>query len=188
MHAHVCRPGAAGTDAIEQSQLPVSPVDSEGADRAFVAFAHPVRLVGGIQAGPCGIQSQAARTRTQLADTARCQAPGGAIHLKQVNAASISGRQIHLRRRHVAQWRTECAHIGHKRPPGFGRRRRKQTRYQQCDDCWHGKGLQKRVSGKCRRIQVGRMLHGLVSVRSKRHEKPRQIASSSSPCCLMDRY
>ena len=180
MHAHIGGPGPAGTDGVEQFQLPVSAVDREGADRAFVAFAHPVRLVGGIQAGPGGIQSQATRTRPQLIDAARRQGPGGAIHLKQVNAASISGRQIHLRRQHVAERRAERAHVGHERPLGLGRLRLKQTRHQRCAACHREAGFQKRASGNYQRNQVGRMQRGLVKGRSKPHEGPRQTARSSS--------
>src|SRR6266540_4701833 len=45
----------AGTNGVEQGQLPVSTVNREGADRPFIALAHPVRLISGIQASAGGI-------------------------------------------------------------------------------------------------------------------------------------
>ena len=45
--------------------------------------------------------------------------PSGAIHLEEVDAATVAGRQIHLRRQHIAERRTEGAHIGDERPRGF---------------------------------------------------------------------
>src|SRR5207248_243168 len=48
MNAHIRRASPAGRNAVEQGQLPVSPVDRKGADRAFTAFTYPVRLIGRI--------------------------------------------------------------------------------------------------------------------------------------------
>ena len=44
---------------------------------------------------------------------------GGAIHLKKVYAATIAGRQINLRFRHIAKRRTEGADIGNEWLIGF---------------------------------------------------------------------
>ena len=94
---------------LSERQMPVRPIDGEGADRAFLVVAHPIGLVGGIQPGPGGIQGQAARARPHLVNAGGRHRPGGAIHLEQVDAATIAGRQIHLRRQHVAERRTEGA-------------------------------------------------------------------------------
>ena len=48
------------------------------------------------------------------------QRPGGAIHLEEVDAAAVAGRQVHLRRQHVAERRAEGADIGEERPGGLG--------------------------------------------------------------------
>ena len=165
MHAHIGGPGAAGRDGVEQSQLPVGAVDREGADRAFLAFAHPVGFVGGIQAGPGGVQRQAARAGPQLVDAARRQGAGGAIHCKQVNAASVSGRQIHLRRQHVAERRAERAHVGHQGVSRLGRLRLEQTRQEWCAACRHGGGFQERTPGAFPRKRAGWMVHDLTDWR-----------------------
>ena len=52
--------------------------------------------------------------------------PGGAIHLKEVNAAAIAGRQIHLGRQHIAERRAEGSDIGEERFGGFSRLRQEQ--------------------------------------------------------------
>ena len=115
MDAHIGRTGAAGADGVEQLQLPVGPIDGEGADRALLVVAHPIGLVGGIQAGSGGIEGQAARARAHLDDRRRRHRPGGAIHPEEVDAAAIAGRQIHLGRQHVAERRAEGADIGQQR-------------------------------------------------------------------------
>ena len=46
---------------------------------------------------------------------------------KQVDAAAIAGRQIHLRRQHIAERRAEGADIGDERPGGFVRSRLERT-------------------------------------------------------------
>ena len=38
MDAHIGRTGAAGADGVEQLQMPVGPIDGEGADRAFLVL------------------------------------------------------------------------------------------------------------------------------------------------------
>ena len=151
MDAHIGRTGAAGRTVLSSVNCP-SAIDGEGADRAFLVLAHAVRLIGGIQAGSGGIQSQAARARAHLVDAGGRHRPGGAIHLKEVNAAAIAGRQIHLRRQHVAERRTEGADIGHewKRPsghPSFGSRHGYREWRRSRDG---GDGFQKRASGMVR--------------------------------------
>ena len=121
MDAHIGGTGPAGTNRVEQLQFPVGPIDGEGADRAFLVFAHPIRFVGGIQAGSGGIQSQATRARAHLVDASGRHRSGGAIHLEEVNAATIAGRQIHLGRQHIAERRTERSDIGDQGPGGFSR-------------------------------------------------------------------
>ena len=75
-------------------------------------FAHPIRLVGGIQARSGGIQGEATRACAHLVDASGRHRPGGAVYLKEVNAATVTGRQIHLGWQHIAQRRTECSDIG----------------------------------------------------------------------------
>ena len=127
MDAHISGTGTAGANGVEQRQFPVGSIDGEGADRAFLVVAHPIGFIGGIQAGSGGIQSQAARARAHLVDAGGRHRPGGAIHLEEVNAATIAGRQIHLRRQHIAERRTEGSDIGDERPGGFCRLRLEQT-------------------------------------------------------------
>src|SRR5258706_16221724 len=49
MNTHIGGTSSAGTDGVEQGQLPVSAVDREGADRAFIDFAHAIGLVGRLE-------------------------------------------------------------------------------------------------------------------------------------------
>ena len=106
---------------LSSVRLPVRPIDGEGADRAFLVVAHPVGLVGGIQAGPGGIQGQAARAGPHLVDAGGRHRPGGAIHPEEVDAAAVAGRQVHLGRQHVAERGAEGADVGDERPAGFVR-------------------------------------------------------------------
>ena len=92
MDAHIGGTSAAGTNGVEQLQSPVGAIDGEGADRAFLVFAHPIRFIGGIQARSGGIQSQATRARAHFVNASGRHGAGGAIHLKEVNAATIAGR------------------------------------------------------------------------------------------------
>ena len=147
MDAHIGGTGAAGTNGVEQLQFPVRPIDGEGTDRAFLVFAHPIRLIGGIQAGSGGIQSQAARARAHLVDAGGRHRPGGAIHLKEVNAATIAGRQIHLRWQHIAERRTEGSDIGDEWPGGFARLRLEQDIREDCRPRQCDRSFQKRTPG-----------------------------------------
>ena len=70
---------------------------------------------------PAAFNDQAARARSHLVDAGGRHRPGGAIHPEEVDAATIAGRQIHLRRQHVAERRAEGADIGDERPAGFVR-------------------------------------------------------------------
>ena len=147
MDAHISRAGAAGADGVEQRQMPVGPIDGEGADRAFLVVAHPVGLVGGIQAGPGGIQGQAARAGPHLVDAGGRHRPGGAIHPEEVDAAAVAGRQVHLRRQHVAERGAEGADIGDERPGGFVRSRPERTGDERGRPRQRDGGLQERTPG-----------------------------------------
>ena len=82
MHADISRAGAAGAHGVEQLQSSVGPIDGKGADGALLVVAHPIGLIGGIEAGSRGIQGQAARARAHLDDAASassrrwCDRPG----------------------------------------------------------------------------------------------------------------
>ena len=108
---------------LSNVKLPVCPIDGEGADRAFLVVTHPIGLIGGIQSGSGGIQDQAARACSHLVNAGGRHRPGGAIHLEQVYAATIAGRQIHLRWQHITERRTEGADIRDEWPAGFLRSR-----------------------------------------------------------------
>ena len=108
---------------LSELQRPVGPVDGEGADRALLLVAHAVGLVGRVQAGAGGVHGQAARARAHLVDAARRQRPGGAVHPEEWMPRPLPGRQIHLRRQHVAERGTEGADVGEERPGGLGRSR-----------------------------------------------------------------
>ena len=127
MDAHIGRTGAAGADSVEQRQMPVCPIDGEGADRAFFALAHASRLIGRVESGSGRIQSQAARACSHLVNAGGQHRPGGAIHLEKVYASTIARRQIHLRWQHIAKRRTVAADVGNERPTGFIRARVEQT-------------------------------------------------------------
>src|SRR2546423_6239554 len=128
MNAQIRRPSSAGTDGVEQSQLSVSWVDRERADCPFVAFADAVGLIRRIQPGGGSVHGQAVRADPRFINTAWPQRSGRAIHLKHVNASTISRRQIDLRRQHIVQWRTERAHVSHERRLASSRLRPRYTR------------------------------------------------------------
>ena len=107
--------------------MPVCPIDGEGADRACLVLSHAIRLIGGIKSRSDRIHSQAARACSQLVNAGGRHRPGSAIHLEKMYAATIAGRQIHLRWQHVAKRRTEGADIGHEWPTGFIRLRVEQA-------------------------------------------------------------
>ncbi len=111
-----------------------------------LSFAHPIRLVGGIQAGAGGVQGQAARARAHLVDAGGRHRPGGAIHPEEVNAATVAGRQIHLGRQHVAERRTEGADVGEERLVGFLRLRLEHAAHEGCPRECDG-GLQEGTPG-----------------------------------------
>src|SRR5713226_8556687 len=113
----------------------VRSIDGEGTDRAFLVFAHPIRFIGGIHPGSGGIQSQAARARAHRVDASGRHCPGGAIHLKEVNAAPITGRQIHLGWQHIAERRTEGSDIGEEWSGCFSRLRLEQPIDEGCCPC-----------------------------------------------------
>ena len=107
--------------------MPVCPIDGEGADRALFVLPHAIRLIGAVQSGSGRIQYQAARAGSHLVNAAGRHRPGGAMHLEKVYAATIAGRQIHLRWQHIAKRRTEGADIRNEWPTGFIRLRVEQT-------------------------------------------------------------
>ena len=115
MDAQIGRASSARTHGVKETQLPVSSVNRKGADSAFVGFAHPVRLIGRIQARAGSIQSQAVRAGSRFIHTGWRQGSGGAVHLVEVNATAIPRRQIHLGRQHIAERRAESAYVGHER-------------------------------------------------------------------------
>jgi hypothetical protein len=55
-----------------------------------------------------------------------------------VDAATVAGRQIDLRRQYVPQRRAERAHVGHERPLCLGSLGREQIRHRQRDACHRG--------------------------------------------------
>ncbi len=147
MDAHIGRTGAAGANGIEQRQLPVGRIDGEGADRSLLVVADPIGLIGGIEPGSVGIPDQAARAGSHLVNAGGRHRPGGAIHPEEVDATTVAGREIHLRRQDIAERRAEGADIRHERPPGFVRSRRERTGEErrcprQCD-----RGFEKRTPG-----------------------------------------
>jgi hypothetical protein len=91
MDAYIGRTSPAGTNGVEQLQFPVGSIDGEGTDRTFLSFAHPIRFIGGIQASSGRIQGQTAWARADFVDAGGCHLPGGAVHVKKVNAATIAG-------------------------------------------------------------------------------------------------
>jgi pimeloyl-ACP methyl ester carboxylesterase len=147
MDADKCGPGAPGTNGVERLQLPVRSIDGESTDRAFLVITHPIRLIGGVQAGSGGIQGQAARARPRLVDAGGRHRPGVAIHLKEMDAAAIAGGQVHLGPQHVAKRRAEGSHIGDEWSGRFSRMRLERAITE--DGCpREGNGsLQKRASG-----------------------------------------
>lgn len=121
--AHERWPRAAGGHGVEQLEFPVCSIDREYTDRAFLVFPHPIRFIGGIKAGTRGIQSKTARARAHLVDSSRRHGPGLAIHQKDVNPATIAGREINLSRQHIAQRRAEGSDVGEKWLVGLSRLR-----------------------------------------------------------------
>ena len=111
MHADVCRPGAAGTHRVEQLQASVGTVDGEGADAALIVVPDAIGLVGGVETRARRVEGEATRARAHLDDARRRHGPGGAIDPKKMDAAAVSGREIHLGRQRAAQRRAEGADI-----------------------------------------------------------------------------
>jgi hypothetical protein len=131
MDAYVRGPCPAGTNGVEQLQFPVGSIDGESADHAFLGLAHAIRFIGGIETRSGGVQSQTTRARAHLVDAGGRQRSGGAIHLKEVDAATVAGRQVHLGWQDVAKGRTKRADIGDERSGGFFRASRVQTHHEE---------------------------------------------------------
>ena len=111
MNTQISGTSSTGTDGVEQSQLSVSSINRERADCAFVALSHPVRLIGRIQPRAGSIHRQAVRARSRFIHTAWRQRSRGTIHLKQMNATTISRRQIDLRRQNIVERRAERPYV-----------------------------------------------------------------------------
>src|SRR5262249_9220690 len=90
--AHEGGAGTAGPGGVERLQFPGGRIAGERADGAFLLVAHPVRLVGRVQAGSRGVKYQATRAYTHLVDAGSRHRPGVAIDLKDVDAAPVAGR------------------------------------------------------------------------------------------------
>src|SRR5260370_15784323 len=73
--------------------------------------------------------------------------PGSAVHLKEVDATTIAGRQIHVGWQHMAERRTEGSDIGEEWPVGFSRLRLEQAIYEGCCHYKGDRGFQKQTSG-----------------------------------------
>jgi len=91
--------------------------------------------------GSLGIQSQTARAGAHLVDASGCHCPCGTIHLKNVNAATIAGRQINLGRQHISERRAEGSDIGEKWSGGFFGL--KQAIDERCCPCYRDGGFEK---------------------------------------------
>src|SRR5262249_31669103 len=129
----------AGADGVKQLQLPVGPVDREGADRALLLLAHPVCLVGGVQARPGSVHGQAARARAHLVDARSRPRPRLPVYPESVDATAVAGREVYLGRKRVAQRRTEG--------PDVGEERLVVRRPEECRCGERGRGLKERAPG-----------------------------------------
>ena len=65
--------GAAGARGVQQLQSSVDPIDGKGTDRALLVVADPIGFIGGIEAGACDIEGEAARARAHLDNADRRQ-------------------------------------------------------------------------------------------------------------------
>lgn len=121
MDAQISGPRAAGAHGVEQRQLSVGAIHGKCADGSGVIFPLLFRLIGRIQAGSCGVEHQAIRACGLFKYSAWRQRPRGAIHLKEMNAASVAGRQIHLTRADNGERGAKRADVSHERPLRSGR-------------------------------------------------------------------
>ena len=122
MDAHMRGTGAFGTDGVQQGELPVG-LDSESTDGSRLARVHVVRFISGVQNRSGRIDDEAAGACSLLVHAKRRGRPGGAIHLEQVNAAAIAGRQVHLGGFHMLQRGTVGTYVSDERPLGLARPR-----------------------------------------------------------------
>src|SRR5262249_7257612 len=98
--------GPAGTDRVEQLERTVIRVDGNRAAGCSVALADAIGRVGGVRAWPGGFDGEATRARANLMAPTRRQRAIGSIHLEDMNAAAVPGREIDLRRQRVTERRT----------------------------------------------------------------------------------
>ncbi len=139
---------------------------------ALVVVAHPVGLVGGVQPGAVGVQDQVIGAGPHLDDAGGRHRAGGAIDPEEVDAPAVAGRQVHLRRQHVPERRSEGADIGDEGfvglRAGLGRAGEERGRPGQGDG-----GLQKRATGAVERGHGNSVFIGLG-----RRRPPAIVASS----------
>src|SRR4051794_36128920 len=113
MYAYISRASAAGAHGVEALQAAVVSVDSERGDGTFVVITCPVCFIRRVKASSGRIRCQAAWTGAHFEKSGRRHRAGGIVDLEYVNAATIAGRQIHLRRQRIAKRRAEGSDIGH---------------------------------------------------------------------------
>src|SRR5947207_12248068 len=112
MNTHVGGTRSARADRVQLRQLPFRLAYGEGADCSFVPVAHAVGFIRSIQASAGGIERKAVGAGPQFKDAAWRQRAGVALHAKEMNAATVSRRQVDLRGQYIAERRAERAHVG----------------------------------------------------------------------------
>src|SRR5207245_9880314 len=110
-----------------------------------------VGFIGRIEAIGGSSQSQATRAGSHFVHIGWRQRSSGAIHSEQINAAAISGRQIHLSRRHIVERGAESADVSHERGLGGGGLRPDGSEQERAASGEYGRGFQKRATGDMRR-------------------------------------
>ena len=125
MHADKGGSRAARGHGVEDLQCAVGATDCEGAGGALLVVAyraHAVGLIRQVQPRSRGVRRQATRARADLDDAACRHRAGRAIHVKDMDAAAVSRRQIDLRRQRVAKGGAERPHVRKKRLGGLAAR------------------------------------------------------------------
>ena len=82
MNAEMGRTLAAGTNRVQQLQLPIDRINGKRTDRTRFLLADPLCLVRRIQMRPRAVESQCARAGSHLDQSAWRHGPRGAIYLK----------------------------------------------------------------------------------------------------------
>ena len=104
MNAHVRRSIAARRNRVEQFQLPALRIYRKRTDRSFLSSADSIRFVRRVESRTRSVRHQATRTRPHFMNVRRSKRPGFAVHVKTMNSASVTRRQIDLRRQNITQW------------------------------------------------------------------------------------